>query len=145
MKISFPLISAVVAFLFVVGVAIAPAVAGDKEIQAAQSVIDSQIKAFLSDDNAAAYSHAAPSIRKIFPTVESFMAMVTRGYQPVWKPDAYRFGKSAEIDDRQIAQQVLVTGPDGQDYEAVYTLQRQDDGTYKITGVRLRKAVSTGA
>ncbi len=73
------------------------------------------------------------------------MGMVTRGYQPVWKPQAYRFGKSAEIDDRQIAQQVLVTGPDGKEYEAVYTLRRQDDGSYKINGVRLREAASTGA
>lgn len=119
--------------------------AGEAEVKAAQSVIDSQIQAFLADNNAAAYSHAAPTIKKMFPTVDAFMDMVTNGYKPVWKPQNYQFGKSAEIDDRQILQQVLVTGPDGKDYEAIYTLRLQDDGTYKINGVRLREAVTTGA
>jgi len=40
---------------------------------------------------------------------------------------------------------VLVIGPDGKNYEAVYTLKLQDDGACKITGVRLREAVITGA
>ncbi|MEX0344194.1 MAG: DUF4864 domain-containing protein [Rhizobiaceae bacterium] len=120
-------------------------IAGEAEVKAAQTVIDSQIKAFLSDNNAAAYSHAAPSIKQIFPTVDQFMDMVRRGYKPVWKPQSYTFGKSAEIDDRQIMQQVFTTGPDGIRYEAIYTLRLQDDGGYKITGVRLRKAVDAGA
>lgn len=118
---------------------------GEAEVKAAQSVIDSQIKAFLSDNNDAAYSHAAPSIKQMFPTVDRFMEMVRRGYKPVWKPQSYAFGKSAEIDDRQIMQQVFTTGPDGIRYEAIYTLRLQDDGGYKITGVRLRKAVDAGA
>lgn len=120
-------------------------VSGEAEIKAAQTVIDSQIKAFLSDNNTAAYSHAAPSIKQIFPTVDQFMDMVRRGYKPVWKPQSYTFGKSAEIDDRQIMQQVFTTGPDGIRYEAIYTLRLQDDGGYKITGVRIRKALDAGA
>ena len=81
----------------------------------------------------------------MFPSVDAFMNMVTRGYKPVWKPQKHEFGKSVEIDDRQILQQVLVIGPDGKNYEAVYTLKLQDDGACKITGVRLREAVITGA
>ena len=122
-----------------------PVLAGEAEVNAAQSVIDSQIKAFLSDDNATAYSFASPTIKQMFPSVEAFMKMVTGAYKPVWKPQAYSFGKSVEPDGRQIVQQVLVTGPDGKDYEAVYTLMLQDDGTYKITGVHLREAVTAGA
>ena len=37
-----------------------------------------------------------------------------------------------------IAQQVLIVGPDGKDYEALYTLELQPDGMYRITGVSLR-------
>ena len=81
----------------------------------------------------------------MFPSVDAFMNMVTRGYKLVWKPQKHEFGKSVEIDDRQILQQVLVIGPDGKNYEAVYTLKLQDDGACKITGVRLREAVITGA
>ncbi len=136
------ILAAVVVVLFTY---IPTSMAGEAEIKAAKDVIDRQIKAFLADNNAAAYSHAAPSIKQMFPSVDRFMDMVRRGYQPVWKPRTYVFGKSAEIDDRQIMQQVFTTGPDGIRYEAIYTLQLQDDGGYKITGVRLRKAVDAGA
>jgi hypothetical protein len=37
-----------------------------------------------------------------------------------------------------VTQHVLVTGPDGKSYEAVYTLERQPDGVFRITGVSLR-------
>jgi hypothetical protein len=114
------------------------AYAGDAEVKAAQTVIDSQLKAFQNDDSAAAYSFAAPSIRQIFPTVESFMEMVTNGYPPVHHPQSYAFGKVEETGATSIIQQVLIVGPDGKDYEAVYTLERQADGRYLITGVSLR-------
>ena len=118
--------------------------AGEAEIGAAQSTIDSQMKAFLADDGALAYSYAAPGIRQIFPTVESFMGMVTNGYQPVRRPQNYAFGKVEEMGGR-IVQQVLIVGPDGKDYEAVYTLELQPDGVWRITGVSLRasNALST--
>ena len=41
-----------------------------------------------------------------------------------------------------IIQQVMIVGPDGKDYEAVYTLELQPDGIYRITGVSLRAANS---
>ena len=33
-----------------------------------------------------------------------------------------------------------MVGPDGKDYEALYTLELQPDGVYRITGVSLRAA-----
>ncbi|TGV95528.1 DUF4864 domain-containing protein, partial [Mesorhizobium sp. M2D.F.Ca.ET.145.01.1.1] len=36
----------------------------------------------------------------------------------------------------------LIIGPDGKDYEAVYTLQQQPDGTFQITGCSLRASNS---
>lgn len=118
--------------------------AGEAEVKAAQSTIDSQMKAFLADDGALAYSYAAPGIRRIFPTVEAFMGMVSNGYMPVRRPQLYSFGKVEEMGGRVI-QQVLIVGPDGKDYEAVYTLELQPDGVWRITGVSLRasNALST--
>ncbi len=104
------------------------AIAGDAEVKAAQGVIDGQLKAFRQDDNAAAYDYAAPTIKRIFPTLDSFMSMVTRGYAPVHKPKSYAFGKSEEMGGNSVIQQVLIVGPDGKDYEAVYTLELQPDG-----------------
>lgn len=121
------------------------AFAGDAEVRAAQSTIDSQLKAFLADDGALAYSFAAPNVKRIFPTVESFMDMVTNGYMPVRRPHNYAFGKFEQPSPTSIVQQVLITGPDGKEYEAVYTLALQPDGTFRITGCSLRasNALST--
>lgn len=120
------------------GLAAVPAAAGDAEISAAQSTIDQQLQAFLADDEAAAYSLAAPSIKRMFPSVESFMAMVEGGYMPVRRPQSYAFGKTHELSPTSIIQQVLLVGPDGKNYEAVYTLALQEDGVFRITGCSLR-------
>ena len=95
----------------------------------AQAAIDGQLKAFIANDGAAAYSFAAPNVKRIFPTVDTFMNMVTNGYPPVRKPQTYSFGKVQETGPTSIIQQVLIVGPDGKDYEAVYTLEQQPDGT----------------
>jgi hypothetical protein len=118
------------------------AYAGEAEVRSAQASIDAQLKAFLADDGAAAYSYAAPNIRAIFPTVEGFMRMVDNGYQPVRRPRNYAFGKVEETAAGSIVQQVLLVGPDGKEYEAVYTLELQPDGQYRITGVSLRASTA---
>ena len=120
----------------------APVSAGDAEVKAAQTTIDSQLKAFSANDDSAAYSYAAPNVKQIFPTLDAFMSMVTNGYAPVRKPQSYTFGKSQETSGTTIAQQVFIVGPDGKDYEALYTLELQPDGMYRITGVSLRAANS---
>jgi len=119
--------------------------AGDAGFTAAQSSIEAQLRAFLADDNALAYSYAAPNVKKVFPTLDIFMNMVTGGYKPVQKPQSYSFGKSEWMSGTTIAQQVLLVGPDGKDYEALYTLELQPDGVWRITGVSLKasKTLST--
>jgi len=119
--------------------------AGDAEVQAAQSAIDGQLKALLADDGAGAYAFAAPNIKRLFPTVDAFMSMVTSGYAPVRRPRNYAFGKVEEMGANKIVQQVLLVGPDGKDYEAVYTLEMQPDGSFLITGCSLRASNSLSA
>lgn len=128
-----PLIFAVVQLLWA-----SAALAGDAEVKAAQTVIDGQLKAFIANDGVAAYNFAAPNVKRIFPTVDTFMSMVTNGYAPVRKPQSYSFGKVEQTGPSSIVQQVLIVGPDGKDYEAVYTLELQPDGSFKITGCSLR-------
>ena len=120
----------------------APALAGDADVKAAQTTIESQLKAFSSGDNDTAYSYAAPNVKQIFPTLDVFMSMVTNGYPPVRKPQNYSFGKVQQTGPTSIVQQVLIVGPDGKDYEAVYTLEQQPDGSFQITGCSLRASNS---
>ncbi|KQZ13582.1 hypothetical protein ASD44_05460 [Mesorhizobium sp. Root554] len=119
------------------------AMAGEAEIKSAQKTIDSQLKAFQQDNGALAYSFAAPNITRMYPTPEAFIGMVTNGYPPVRKPQSFAFGKSQETGPTSVVQQVMIVGPDGKDYEAVYMLELQPDGVYRITSCSLRAAVST--
>jgi len=114
------------------------AICGEAAIKAAQGSIDAQLRAFQAGDNDSAYSYAAPNIKRIFPTVDAFMGMVANGYQPVAKPKSFSFGESNEPAAGLVAQEVLIVGPDGKDYRALYTLELQPDGTYRITGVSLK-------
>ena len=137
--------SLLLALSLLASLAATSALAGDAETKAGRDAIDGQIRAFLAGDDATAYSYAAPNVKRLFPTLETFMAMVTSGYQTVYKPRNYAFGKVRELSTTSIVQQVLVVGPDGRDYEAIYTLEMQPDGNFRITGVSLRASNSLGA
>lgn len=113
------------------------AFAGD--VAAAQSVIRAQEQAFVRDDAAAAYSHAAPAIKEIFPAPDIFMSMVRNGYAPVYRHKSFEFGES-KTDGGWITQRVHIIDANGEAWEALYTLEQQADGSYKITGCSLLKA-----
>jgi Domain of unknown function (DUF4864) len=111
---------------------------------AVQAVIADQIDAFKLDDSPRAWGHAAPSIRRMFPSADTFMMMVRRGYAPVYRPQQTTFGSMQGAGDMAL-QEVFVTGLDGEDWVALYTLERQMDGTWKITGCLLRRAPGSSA
>jgi hypothetical protein len=114
-----------------------PALADD--IAAAQDVIKSQEQAFVHDDATAAYSYAAPAIRELFPEAGTFMFMVQHSYPPVYRHKTFEFGE-ARAEGGQIAQRVHIIDTDGRPWEALYTLERQADGSFKIIGCMLLKA-----
>jgi hypothetical protein len=112
-------------------------------IDAAQLVIEDQINAFLSDDAATAYSFAAPGIQALFPDPDRFFDMVRRSYAPVFRPGNFAFGRSRPAaDGATIVQEVIIAGPGGTDWSAVYVLERQPDGSYRISGVQMTRSTS---
>ncbi|KRR10667.1 topoisomerase II [Bradyrhizobium jicamae] len=115
----------------------APAFADD--VATAQGVIRAQEQAFASDDAAAAYSHAAPEIKQLFPQADIFMQMVRQGYAPVYRHKSFEFGEARSAGGR-IAQRVHIVDDNGEAWEAMYTLEQQPDGSLKITGCSLLKA-----
>lgn len=108
----------------------------EAETGAARTVIQGQIEAFGKDDGAGAWSYAAPGIRALYPTPETFMAMVRKGYAPVYRPKSWSFGTVEQRGD-EVAQVVEIVDPEGKDWQALYTIARQPDGTWKITSCRL--------
>jgi Domain of unknown function (DUF4864) len=98
-----------------------------------RSMIQSQIDAFQHDDGSAAYGYASPGIKGMFPSPDIFMDMVRKLYPPVYRPQSVTFGPIAQSQSGPM-QKVFLVGPDGKSYVAVYTLERQPDGSWKISG-----------
>ena len=116
----------------------APATAGD-DVAAAQGVIRAQEQAFAHDDAASAYSYAAPSIHQLFPRADIFMTMVQNQYAPVYRHKSFELGET-RTEGNWVAQRVHIIDANGEAWEALYTLEQQADGSYKITGCTLLKA-----
>lgn len=114
-----------------------PAQAAD-DVAAAQGVIRAQMEAFSRDDATAAYFYAAPEIQGLFPQAD-FLGMVQRSYAPVYRHKSFEFGE-ARVSGGQIAQRVRIIDAAGEPWEALYTLERQPDGSLKIVGCVLLKA-----
>ncbi|WP_024520402.1 DUF4864 domain-containing protein [Bradyrhizobium sp. Tv2a-2] len=123
--------------LILLFVLVMPARADDTA--AAQSVISAQEQAFGRDDAATAYSYAAPAIRERFPGADIFMSMVRNAYTPVYRHRSFEFGETTTEGD-WIAQLVHIVDANGEMWEALYTLEREPDGSLKITGCTLLKA-----
>ena len=109
-----------------------------------QDIIASQIEAFRADDGARAFSFASPTIKSKFRNPDFFMAMVRSGYPAVYRPQSVRFGEVTR-DLGAPTQKVHLIGPKGGAWTALYAMQRQDDGTWKISGVVMVKEEGAGA
>jgi hypothetical protein len=109
------------------------------DIGAAQNTIRSQVEALGRDDAATAYSYAAPAIQGMFQQPDIFLSMVRHSYAPVYRHRSFEFGE-ARVSDGTIAQQVHIIDADGEAWEALYTLEREPDGSVKISGCVLLKA-----
>jgi hypothetical protein len=101
-------------------------------------VIERQIDAFRRDDGEAAFAFAAPGIQALFHDPDGFMAMVRNGYQPVYRPKDYAFTSITETGEG-LTDSVAITDLNGEAWTAVYTLEKQPDGSWKITSCHLEK------
>ena len=133
-----------VALLAAAGTTATRAEIAEADRQVFREIISNQIAAFQRDDGDTAYGLASPTIQGLFPGVERFMAMVRLGYQPVYRPRSVTFGTAAET-ARGPEQRVFVTGPDGRNWIAIYTLQQQPDGSWRINGCTLTEDTGESA
>ena len=100
-----------------------------------KAIITHQLQAIAQDDGASAYAEAAPNVQKIFPSPEVFMNMVRGGYPQVYRNKQFSFGDSGIDGAGRPFQKVEILGMDGVRYEGIYFMERQPDGTWKISGV----------
>ena len=109
---------------------------GAADQKAVLDIIQSQLNAFQVDDGALAFSFATPQLRRMFGTPENFMAMVKGGYMAVYRPQSVEFLDSRVVSGRT-GQAVRFVGPDGDAVIAIYTMEKQPDGSWRIAAVQL--------
>jgi Domain of unknown function (DUF4864) len=98
-----------------------------------RTVVRGQLDALAKDDAVKAFSYAAPNIRKAFGTAPRFLDMVQRGYPVVVRPASVAFLK-AEGKSELAFQRVQMTDQAGLPWLVTYSLARQKNGVWRITG-----------
>ena len=104
----------------------------EKEFSETQSIIESQIQAFLDENAELAYSYAAPLIKMKFNSPQEFMYMVRNYYEPVYNPKQFQF-LDAKYFEGAIFHQLQVISQKNESFLATYSLI-QDEGKWKISG-----------
>ena len=108
-----------------------PAGMKTEDVAKIRNIILGQLDAFREDDAEKAFSFAAPQIQKIFKTPEIFLHMVRKSYRSVYRPQSFEFHGTRRIDGN-IVQPLAVVGPTGVSETALYIMEEQPDGTWKI-------------
>ena len=102
-----------------------------------QSTIEAQLEAFKGGDAPRAFSFASDPIRDIFGTPENFIAMVRSQYPVVMAPASIVFLK-LERENGATLQPVQMSDDSGQLWLAVYSMQPDAQGSWRINGCVLR-------
>ncbi len=98
-----------------------------------QRVIAAQRDALKTGNGERAFSFAAPGIRAQFGSPSNFLAMVRDGYAPLLDARYVEFLEGAVIEGR-IIQPLRLILPDNSVLVALYTMELQPDGGWRITG-----------
>ncbi len=108
----------------------------DSDRVAIRCMIESQLQAFQNDDAEAAFEFASPGIQATFKTPDNFMQMVRTYYPAVYRPRSVVFDDIAIVNG-DLGQPVLLLDPNGVPLRALYLMEQQPDGSWRINGCYL--------
>ena len=103
------------------------------EWSAIRRTIDDQRKALKAGDARKAFSYASPGIRAQFHTPETFFAMVRDAYGALMTARYVEFLEGAVVEGAVI-QPLRLVAPDNSVLVALYTMEKQKDGHWRIAG-----------
>jgi hypothetical protein len=106
------------------------------EWKAIQRVIAQQRAALIAGNDRKAFAYATPAIQAEFGDPTSFMAMVQTGYSALLTARYVEFLEGAVIDGAVI-QPLRLIDSDNTVRVALYTMEKQKNGTWRISGCRI--------
>ncbi len=96
-------------------------------------MVTAQRDALVAGDGERAFAFATPALRRQYGSAEAFMRMVRSGYQALVDARYVELLEGAVIDGSTI-QPLRLVMPDGAVLVALYTMERQRDGGWRIAG-----------
>jgi len=106
------------------------------EWDAIKAIITEQLAALQAGDGSKAFTYATPGIRQQFGTPDNFLFMVRTAYGALIAARYSEFLEGTVIEGRVI-QPLRLIGADNTVRVALYTMERQPDGGWKIAGCAL--------
>ena len=103
------------------------------EWKAIERVISDQLQALKAGDGEKALTYAAPGIQDQFGTPENFLRMVRNGYGALLDARYTKFLEGAIIGGNTVQPLRLVL-PDDTVLVALYRMEKQKDGSWRISG-----------
>jgi len=101
-----------------------------------KQVISAQRAAFIAGDGDKAFGYATPPLRAQFGDADTFMAMVHLGYPALLTARYTEFLEGAVIDGL-IIQPLRLIDADNSVRVALYTMEKQKNGAWRISGCRI--------
>jgi hypothetical protein len=101
-----------------------------------KQVISAQRAAFIAGDGDKAFGYATPALRAQFGDADTFMAMVHLGYPALLTARYTEFLEGAVIDGL-IIQPLRLVDADNSVRVALYTVEKQKNGAWRISGCRI--------
>ena len=125
-------------FLFAASTALPAAEVVREDALAIRAVITEQLDAFAHDDAPRAFSLATTGIQAQFGTPQVFIDMVRSAYPVVYRSKTVQFEKPALVEG-EVIQPVRMTDAEGRAFIALYSMQRQANGGWRINGCQLAR------
>ncbi len=101
--------------------------------QAIHKVVVEQLSAFAQDNGAAAFAVATPEMQAKYKSPDLFMVVVRTGYKPVYRPRQVAFQQIIDIEGKPV-QRLAVIDQEGKDHLALYIMEPQANGDWRIAG-----------
>ena len=132
-----------VLFAVIFSMLVAQSAIAEERIADIETIIQSQVDAFLDQDTTTAFSYASPGLKRLFGTPERFGQMVQNGYPMVWAPSEIRF-LELRRQGALLFQKVLIIDENGAPHVLEYNMMQVEQG-WLIDGVEYLAAPPVGA
>lgn len=106
------------------------------DAQAIHVAVQAQLDAFSRDDAERAFEFATTSTREQIGSPDRFLRLVKEQYDAIYRHRVAIFA-NPEVIDGDTIQTVRLTDRDGLVWVALYKMQREKDGKWKIDGCHL--------